>query len=144
MFRLGLLLSFALLLACGEDRPPPDQQSEGGSGGIGGSGGSHATGGSGGEPLPADETPPTITLQEPGDDLTVEDPTIWLEGVASDDTGVVDLALTHDGLFIPIDYFPGREIRFRFVVQLKEGENLLRLEARDRAGNRSHVERSIA
>lgn len=87
---------------------------------------------------PEDTRPPTINLKGWTDTQTVFLEKIYLEGQISDDTNIVSLAVNGVSMLRR----QGRSIFFSHLVDLKEGENNILIEAKDKAGNR--VTRNIS
>lgn len=148
MVRPGVLASLLFLFACSDSTPDRNRPNQGGWGwgggmGQGGEGGSVPSDGGSGGTIPPDETPPTIELQTPDADQVVDDPYVIVEGVATDESGVTELSLKVGERAVPVEYVPGPEVHFRIPLELAKGDNLIRLEAVDGAGNRSHVERTV-
>lgn len=82
---------------------------------------------------PKDTQPPTITLKGWGDKQTVFLNKVYIEGQASDESGVEDLTIND----ISVLRHKGSHIFFGHMAELEEGENMLTVEATDRAGNKA-------
>jgi TolB-like protein len=82
---------------------------------------------------PEDISPPTINLKGWTDTQTVFLEKIYLEGQISDDTNIVSLAVNGVSMLRR----QGRNIFFSHLVDLKEGENNILIDAVDKAGNRA-------
>lgn len=80
-----------------------------------------------------DTSPPGIKLKGWTDTQTVFLEKIYLEGHISDDTNIVSLAVNG----VPMLRRQGRNIFFNHLVDLKEGENNILIEAVDKADNRA-------
>ncbi|RLB92041.1 MAG: hypothetical protein DRH26_07085, partial [Deltaproteobacteria bacterium] len=80
-----------------------------------------------------DTTPPLIKLKGWTDTQTVFLEKIYLEGQISDEGNVVSLEANG----VPMLRREGRDIFFNHLVDLKEGENIILLEAMDKTGNKA-------
>jgi TolB-like protein len=78
-----------------------------------------------------DERPPDIRIEGWADRQTVYLEKIYLEGQAADESKIVELTIND----VPVLRRAGRLIFFGHFTELKEGDNLLTIEARDEAGN---------
>jgi TolB-like protein len=78
-----------------------------------------------------DERPPTIRLEGWADRQTVYLEKIYLEGQVADESKIVELTIND----VPVLRRAGRLIFFGHFTELKEGDNLITIEARDEAGN---------
>ena len=80
----------------------------------------------------ADTSPPRIKVKGWTESQTVFMDKAYIEGQVSDETQIEQLTING----VPILRRPGRYIFFSHMVDLKEGENNLTIEARDENGNR--------
>jgi len=80
---------------------------------------------------PSDTQPPTIWLKGWADTQTVFLEKVYFEGQVRDESEIESLRINQ----IPILRRSGRSIVFSHLVELREGENIITIEARDAAGN---------
>ena len=78
-----------------------------------------------------DRTPPVISLKDWANYQTVFMPKIYLEGLVSDDSVVTAITINQQ----PVLKKKGKHIIFSWFFDLQVGENNIRVEARDIAGN---------
>jgi hypothetical protein len=78
-----------------------------------------------------DRRPPTISLKGWADTQTVFLEKVYIEGQVSDESKIEELTINQ----MPILRRQGRYIFFSHLVNLKEGNNILNIEARDEEGN---------
>lgn len=136
--RLALVAAFVLsaVAACSSG-DGGSATSPGGSGGSGGTGGSGAVGGSGGAPV-ADVAAPVVTIASPMELDFVDGATVEIRGTASDDVGIVRLAVAANyAVPEPVEVTPGESITFAIPVEPRAGENVALVRATDAAGNES-------
>ena len=81
---------------------------------------------------PGDRHPPSIELQDLSDNETVYTEKIYIAGQVIDENTVESLTLNRSSLL----YTPGRRIFFSHLAELREGRNIIAIEAVDKAGNR--------
>ncbi|MEW5802644.1 MAG: hypothetical protein AB1847_11145 [bacterium] len=90
-----------------------------------------------------DTQPPTLRIDTPKGDLTVEWETLFISGEVQDAGGIRDL-LIDDESILPRE---GRMIYFNHLLKLKEGKNSIIIKAIDTAGNEKiktiEVERTV-
>jgi TolB-like protein len=79
----------------------------------------------------ADKTPPALEMEIPEEPWTVFTDKAYLEGKASDDTGI--RAITINGQQVLRK--SGRVVYFNHLLALKEGDNLFAIECTDEGGN---------
>jgi hypothetical protein len=84
-----------------------------------------------------DTVPPDLQLAQPAEGLYTDEPTLTLTGTASD-RGAADVSMMANGVSVPL-----KEGRFKTIVALKEGENVLQLTATDAAGNVKTLSRKV-
>ncbi len=78
-----------------------------------------------------DENPPQIQIKGWTDKQTVYLEKIYVEGQVTDESNIVELTVND----VPVLRRTGRLIFFGHFAELKEGDNLLTIKARDKAGN---------
>lgn len=78
-----------------------------------------------------DRTPPVISLKDWTNSQTVFMPKIYLEGQARDESEITAITINQQ----PILRKKGHHIVFSWFYELQEGENKIRIEAHDTAGN---------
>lgn len=78
-----------------------------------------------------DRIPPKISLKDWTNSQTVFVPKIYLEGQVSDDSEITAITVNQQ----PVLRKKGHHIIFSWFYELQEGENKIRIEARDNAGN---------
>ncbi len=82
---------------------------------------------------PDDRTPPEIELEGLSDDQTVYTEKIYIAGQAIDNNKIETLTLNK----VPLLRSPDRSIYFSYLAELSEGKNIISIEARDEAGNKT-------
>ena len=80
---------------------------------------------------PEDTHPPSIRVKGWTDTQTVFLEKVYIEGQVSDENKIESLTINE----IPILRRKGRHIFFSHMADLREGENIINIEARDEAGN---------
>ena len=80
---------------------------------------------------PRDNRPPDIKLKGWTESQTVFMEKAYIEGQVADESKIVDLAINN----IPILHRKGQVIFFNHLMELGKGENSIKIEARDEAGN---------
>jgi TolB-like protein len=88
---------------------------------------------------PKDTQPPSIKLKGWTDNQTVFLEKVYIEGQVSDENMIKSLSINQ----IPLLPRMGRLIFFNHIVELKEGENTVSIEAVDDSGNRDSMELSV-
>lgn len=88
---------------------------------------------------PKDTQPPSIKLKGLADTQTVFLEKIYIEGQVSDEGMIKSLSINQ----IPLLPRLGRLFFFNHIVELKEGENSVSIEAEDDNGNRASLEFSV-
>jgi len=78
-----------------------------------------------------DKKPPDIKLKGWTESQTVFMEKAYIEGQITDESRIVDLAVNNT----PILRRPGQVIFFNHLTELRQGENIVKIEARDEAGN---------
>jgi hypothetical protein len=86
-----------------------------------------------------DSRKPSVKLGGWTDEQTVFLEKVYLEGEVRDENDIIDLTVNDT----PILRRKGRIIFFNHLVDLQEGENLIKIEAKDKAGNLTKKEISI-
>ena len=86
-----------------------------------------------------DTRPPTIKLRGWADNQTVFFEKMYIEGQVSDDSSIKSLTINQTPLLPRM----GRLIFFNHIVDLKEGKNVISIEAWDGSGNRASMELSV-
>jgi hypothetical protein len=87
-----------------------------------------------------DFTPPRLELEEPTAGLVTNASNTRVSGVARDDTYVRSVAV--NGVPVRLDV-ASREVPFQVEVPLNDGNNLIRIEARDLGDRETVVERTV-
>ncbi|RJQ49793.1 MAG: hypothetical protein C4538_01505 [Nitrospiraceae bacterium] len=85
---------------------------------------------------PDDTTPPDIELEGLSDGLTVYTEKMYISGQVTDNNKVTALTLDK----VPLISRPERNIFFSHLTALREGKNIITIEANDEAGNKTRKE----